>query len=625
MCGVFGIVSDGPIEPAVLAAAQAVQLHRGPDAQRLQTLTLGHWHIGLAHQRLAILDLSPAGTQPLLSPSGRSLIAYNGEVYNYLELRTELETHGVQFRTRTDTEVIAAACEHFGIEQALQRLNGMWAFVWIDLAQGRLFIARDRFGVKPLYYCDRAGMFAFASEIKTLLRALRLRCRVNTHAVATYLRALQQDTSAHTFFEGITKLPAGHYAEIVVTAAGPRARVSRYWQLELDERPQVGEASAVEEVRTLLADATRLRLRSDVPVGLLLSGGLDSSALAAMASAALGPSRQLTFISAVSDDRASDESPFIHIVARHLSCPVQAVRLEFPPGGVLPLIERVTEQCDEPISGFSCVAQNLLMQRAREIGVTVLLSGQGADEVFCGYRKYAAFQLQSLMRAHQWRAAARLLAGFVRERTLLPQLDLTDARRYLPRWLRPPLADVGGPALAGARLLCGPWGSGIDVRTRQRADIEVFSIPALTHWEDRNSMAWSREVRNPFLDYRLVRTGVNLPVDLKVRAGWTKYVLRRALSDILPRAIVWRRDKRGFTTPERRLLRGELRPHIAELSAPSAEIVRHGLVDPRVARDRCDGFLRHGSALHRTVGSRDVFQLLSLESWLRVYRENLSV
>jgi asparagine synthase (glutamine-hydrolysing) len=166
MCGVFGVVSEGPIEPAVLLAAQAAQLHRGPDAQRLQTLTVGRWHIGLAHQRLAILDLSPAGVQPLLSPSGRSLIAYNGEVYNYLELRAELETHGVKFRTRTDTEVIAAACELFGIEQALQRLNGMWAFVWIDLAQGRVFLARDRFGVKPLYYYHRAGKFAFASDTR---------------------------------------------------------------------------------------------------------------------------------------------------------------------------------------------------------------------------------------------------------------------------------------------------------------------------------------------------------------------------------------------------------------------------------------------------------------------------
>jgi asparagine synthase (glutamine-hydrolysing) len=623
MCGLFGVVSDAPLDAQILETAQAVQKHRGPDAQRVQRLNVGRWHVGLAHQRLAILDLSEAGTQPMLSPSGRSLIAYNGEVYNYLELRAELAERGIEFRTRTDTEVIAAACEVYGVAGALQRLNGMWAFVWIDFAAQRIFVARDRFGVKPLYLCEQQGSFAFASEIKTLLRALTLRCAVNTAAVATYLRALQQDTGTQTFFEGITKLPAGHYAEIVATAAGPRARLSRYWNLTLDEQPPKSEAAAVEEVRFLLADATRLRLRSDVPVGLLLSGGLDSSAIAAMASDRLGADSNLTFISAVSDDRASDESFFIHIVARHLSRPVQEVRLRFPQDGIVPLIGRVTEVCDEPISGFSCVAQNLLMQRARERGVTVLLSGQGADEVFCGYRKYAAFQLQSLLRTHRWRAAARLLAGFLREGTVLNQFNIADARRYLPGWLVPPLPDVCGPALANAPLLCPPLGSGVDVRERQRLDVESLSIPALTHWEDRNSMAWSREVRNPFLDFRLVQTGVNLPMPLKIRAGWTKYVLRRALGDSLPRSIIWRRDKRGFATPEASLLRNELRAQVGELLGPSSEMVRRGLIDPRAARARFSAFLRHASAWRQTVASRDIFQLLSLELWLRAYRENL--
>ena len=208
MCGVFGLVSDAPIAAGLLEAAQAIQIHRGPDAQNVQRLRVGRWHVGLAHQRLAILDLSAAGVQPMISPSGRSLIAYNGEVYNYLELRSELASRGVVFRTRTDTEVIAAACEEYGIAAALARMNGMWAFVWIDLASGRIFIARDRFGVKPMYLHQRDGALAFGSEIKTLVRALSLRCAVNVRAVATYLRALQQDTSDETFFEGVVKLAA---------------------------------------------------------------------------------------------------------------------------------------------------------------------------------------------------------------------------------------------------------------------------------------------------------------------------------------------------------------------------------------------------------------------------------
>ncbi len=626
MCGVFGVISERPIEAGLLEAAQAIQVHRGPDAQRVQRLAVGRWHVGLAHQRLAIIDLTAAGAQPMLSPSGRSLITYNGEVYNYLELRRELEDLGVVFRTRTDTEVIAAACEQFGIAAALERMNGMWAFIWIDLAGARIVIARDRFGVKPLYLYGRDGMLACASEIKTLVRALRLRCAVNVRAVATFLRALQVDTSAETFFEGIVKLPAGHYAELDAAGGALAWRTSRYWSLPpLTHEAGPAERVAIEEVHTLLEDAVRLRLRSDVPVGLLLSGGVDSSAIAALASRRLSADDNLTFISAVSDDRASDESPFIRAVARHLGRPVQEVRLEFPAGHIMPLIARVTEQCDEPIGGFACVAQNLLMQRARELGATVLLSGQGADEVFCGYRKYALFQLQALARSGRWARALRLLAGFVSERTVLNQFNLADARRYLPRALAPAVADVGGPALTDAALLCPPLtDAGTDVRERQRADIESLSIPALTHWEDRNSMAWSREVRNPFLDYRLVQLGVSLPMQMKVTRGWTKYVLRRALAGSLPDNIIWRRDKRGFSTPEAKLLREELREHVEEFLSPGAEMVRRGLVNAAAARSRFGAFLRDGTGVRQAVASRDIFQLLALELWLRAYQENLS-
>jgi asparagine synthase (glutamine-hydrolysing) len=624
MCGIFGVISAAPIAPGLLERAQALQLHRGPDAQTVQRLKVGRWHVGLAHQRLAIIDLSAAGAQPMLSPSGRSLLTYNGEVYNYLEMRAELESRGVVFRTRTDTEVIAAACEEYGIAQAMQRMDGMWAFVWIDLAAARIFIARDRFGVKPMYLLQHDGMLAFGSEIKTLVRALGLRCAVNVRAVATYLQLQQQDTGEETFFEGVLKLAPGHYAEIDAAADTLAPRSNRYWLLDADLPEPSSARAAIEETRALLSDAVRLRLRSDVPVGLLLSGGLDSSAIAALVSEQLGPDADVTFISAVSDDPATDESHFMHIVAGHLKRPIKEVRLEFSQHEILPLIRTVTEQCDEPIGSFSCVAQNLLMQRARELGVTVLLSGQGADEVFCGYRKYAAFQLQALVRAGHWLAALRLFTQFVQQRTVINQFNMAEARRYLPQWIVPELAEVGGPALEGQPLLCAPLGGRSDLRDRQRADIESLSIPVLTHWEDRNSMAWSREVRNPFLDYRLVRLGVNLPMTLKIHAGWTKYVLRRAVESSLPPSIVWRRDKRGFTTPEARMLRNELRNAVDELLAPASEMVRRGLVNAQAARARFAAFLDGSTRNARSVGSRDIFQLLSLEAWLQAYRENLS-
>ena len=623
MCGIFGVISREPVRLEVLERAQSLQSHRGPDARRIERLQFGHWHLGLAHQRLAIIDLSEAGTQPMMSPSGRSLIVYNGEVYNYLELRDELQARGVQFRTRTDTEVIAAACEEYGATGALSRMNGMWAFAWIDLAKRRIVLGRDRFGVKPLYLWQEASCIAFASEIKTLLGALRLRCPVNHRVVSRYLRSLHLDTDEETFFEGIVKVPAGHYAEFDAMGSVTELAVQRYWSLPANEPVPQTEARAIVETRELLHDAVRIRLRSDVPVGVLLSGGLDSSSIAAIAARARNSSADLALISAVSDDPDADESRFIHAVARHIGHTVSEVRLSFPAREIVPLIGRVTAQNDEPLGGFSCVAQYLLMARARELGVTVLLSGQGADEAFCGYRKYTAFYLQRLARQRAWWAVAGLMWGILRHRTLLRGFRLAEARRYLPGWAAPRMGDIGGPALAELGSDIAFQANGGDVRARQRVDFESLSVPALTHWEDRNSMAWSREVRNPFLDYRLVTLGVSLPMSLKLSGGWTKFVVRRAVEDLLPRSIVWRPDKRGFSTPEAQLMRSEIASEIEALLGPSSEMARRSLVDPDAARARFATFLRSRGA-GQAVGSRDIFQLISLELWLRAYLENLA-
>jgi asparagine synthase (glutamine-hydrolysing) len=622
VCGVFGILSRAPVDPEVLEIAELAQRHRGPDSQARRILPLGKWYLGLAHQRLAIIDLSNAGEQPMLSPSGNSLIIYNGEVYNYLEMRAELESRGVRFRTGTDTEVVAAACEFYGVAEALNRMNGMWAFAWVNLVTSRVVLARDRFGVKPLYLWRDNGRLAFASEIKTLLRALKLRCDVDLQAVSTFLASSQVDVDDGTFFAGVEKLTPGHYLELDAGAEELVTRRTKYWSLDYEGMEETVR-DPVDATRELLEDAVRLRLRSDVPVGLLLSGGVDSSAIAAVADRRLGRHGNLAFISAVSEDPASDESPFIDALAAHLARPVQKVNLRFPQGAVIPLIERVVAQNDEPLGGFACVAQYLLMERAREIGVTVLLSGQGADEVFCGYRKYAAFQIQALLRSGRYASALGMAGGLFRQARIRGQFRLAEARRYLPAWLVPTEPEIRGKALADVPAAHPHLGARRDLRDRQRIDIESLSVPALTHWEDRNSMAWSREVRNPFLDYRLVRHGVAMDAKLKVARGWTKLILREAIVDLVPARIAWRRDKRGFTTPEGELIRNELHSWFGEFLSSSAEIVRRNLVDPICAARRLKEFLRSESAAN-AVGSRDIFQLLSLELWLRAYGEHLS-
>ena len=619
MCGVFGVVSPGPVDAAMLARAELLQWHRGPDARRQWTGAVGRLHVGLAHQRLAIIDLSPMGVQPMLSPSGRSLIAYNGEIYNYKELRAELVATGVRFATQTDTEVIAAACEVWGPEAAFRRMNGMWAICWLDFDRQRLILSRDRFGKKPLYLARGKHGLAFGSEIKALARGIPLVLGVNARAVAAYLGAYQVDWDDETFFSGITKLPPASFAELDASRDGAELQVRRYWSIELANGRGQSDAATVDQLRDLLDDAVRLRLRSDVPVGLLLSGGLDSSAIAASASLALAGGAPLTCITAVSSDASSDESAFSRRVATHVGADRREVSLDLNSEGLLELIGRVTEQNDEPLGGFACVAQYLLMQRAKELGITVLLSGQGADEAFCGYRKYAAFNVLSLLRTGRPWTAARQLLAFGLKGGALSGVRLADAARYLPRALRPRLPPIAGPATRGLPLPeLGARGS--DVRQRQIADLEHLSVPALTHWEDRNGMAWSREVRDPFLDYRVVEFGVRLPVSAKIAHGYLKYVLRRAVADRLPADIVWRRDKRGFSTPEARMLRGALRESVQDLIGPDARIVRDGLVDLAGARARLDRFLDGPDGV---VPSREIFQLLSLELWLRSYADVL--
>ena len=621
MCGIFGVVSREPVG-SLLDVAEQMQLHRGPDAQSKREWLVGDWHVGFAHQRLAILDLTPAGVQPMTHDAGRTWISFNGEIYNYLELRAELARQGHTFTTGTDTEVALVGIQEWGFEEALSRFNGMWAFAWLDLARAELRLARDRFGVKPCYLLSGAQRLLFASEIKALLATSGERHAVDRYAVGAYLDQLQVDFDNRTFFEGISKLPAGHFARLDLRSSRPEWKFTRFWSLSpRGVRLPRGLDEAVDEVRHLLDDSVRLRLRSDVPVGILLSGGLDSSSIAAAVHKIHGAS-EVVLLGAVSDDPAVDESIYMRQVARYLDRPLQEVRLEFDRQSLLDLIRKVTWQNDEPIGAFSCVAQYLLMQQARESGVTVLLSGQGADEAFCGYLKYVAFYIQECARAARYGQVLRTLGAHWARGTVLREFSLAAARRYLPPLLRGPAMSLRGPALLGQPPLDLSLTAGVSVNQRQVLDFESYSVPALTHWEDRNSMAWSKEVRNPFLDYRLVQLGVALPMEYKVRYGWTKYVLRRAMETRIPSEICWRRDKRGFTTPDANWLRHELRPSVEAITHGAARCVRSGLVNPAALANRYESLL---ATRGPSLMSREVFQCLSLESWLESFEPYLRV
>ncbi len=550
MCGIFGAVNTNDFFDNTaferFSSLNDLTRYRGPDDHGVCALKLkqcegdfdDQFDVFLGNRRLSILDLSSNGHQPMTDHQGH-WIAYNGEIFNYLELRRELQAKGHEFTTGTDTEVILHVYSEYG-EQGFDRLNGMWAFAIADVPNRRVVLSRDRFSIKPLYLLRLPGCCYFASEIKQLLPLLPTR-RLNAMTMSTFLVQGLLDHTRETFFEGIVKVAPR--ANVVISLETGNVSESTYWNF-----PSVDSISssreAAEHFRELLLDSIKLRLRSDVKVGVLLSGGLDSSAIA-VGCRTISGDRVETY-SIVSEDGLFDEHAFIDTLRE---TGLRNRKIVFGCADVFQDLDKVLDHSDEPVGGFSVVAQFKLFGAIKQdTDVTVLLSGQGGDEVLLGYLKFFFFHLKSLFRQRKYSQAMFQLGASLWQRTVMHQFTLSTARRYIPA-----LAPGLGLAVKTGHTPVPVW-SCDGLTSRQIADIEKYSVPALTHYEDRNSMAHSLEVRHPFLDHRLVEFLLNLPPDWKIRNGWTKYVLRQAFPE-LPDAIRWRRDKQGFLTPEQRWLK----------------------------------------------------------------------
>lgn len=627
MCGIAGILSKS-IQPdemeQKLNTAQRVQAHRGPDAAANQLFQAAGWQIGFAFQRLAILDLSEAGNQPMQSASGQSWIIYNGEVYNYREVRADLQKEGCIFKTECDTEVVLTALEHWGPEAAMNRFNGMWAFAWLDLRNERIVLSKDRAGVKPLYYYTGPDGFYFSSEIKTILEMSGQKFDINMQVAGEYLLQSLLDTSNDTFFAGIQKAPAGHWCSLDLSQENMPVHFRPYWSLPVGEETVGSSEDLFEEVRALFFDAVRLRLRSDVPLGVLLSGGLDSSSIAAAMQQILGKDSDLNILSMVSESTKYDESGYIDIMGKTLGCPVHKVRIDLHLDNAMELLETVCWHNDEPILSFSNVAHYLLMEQARARGITVILSGQGADELLCGYLKYLGFYVQYLVRQGSIGEALGLLHSFYRRKTVLSQFAVSDAKRYLPSILRPREADIRGARLMEYQPVFSALPAGMKVQERQALDVQRFSVPTLVHYEDRMSMAHSREIRVPFLDYRLIEKLVRLPMTYKLNGGWTKYVMRRAMEPDLPAAITWRKDKQGFINPESDWLKHDLRAAIqAVFKDPSSHIYRQNIISREQMLKKYAAFCAQPPD-RGAIAYKDIFAPLALEIWLRRFEKYIS-
>lgn len=592
-----------------LAAMERAQTHRGPDGRGTLIEATGAGAIGLGQQRLSILDLSPAGSQPMVSPCGRYALSYNGEVYNYKELAVELGDDPIVAMSSGDTAVVLAALIRWGAD-AFRRFNGMWALAFLDRKEGRLLLSRDRFGVKPLYYSLDGRTLVVASEIKGVLAgAGGRRFALNIDAVGRYLVQSLISAQSQTFFKGIEEFPAASSAEIDLHASSIAIDPKPFWRHPYEEPRSGLPDPKADDIRELFIDAVRLRLRSDVPVGIMLSGGLDSSAiLAAAKQVAAGNLRAL---SVVSRDPETNEEPFIDRMVAHTGCEITKVQSDDDPVRLWDDLSDANWYFDHPVSSFSNLAHRETIRRAREQGLVVLLTGQGSDEQLGGYNKFLYFYLQDRVKRGRLAGPLSMLAGCVRHGTILPEFTLGTAKRYIP-FLRGRLSRTWcGRALDGVTLLENGLRSSYE--EREWADIRYFSLPAILTSEDRMSMSWSCEMRPPFLDYRLVEAFARVPPEAKLVKGWTKHIFRDAMRDLLPPEIAWRKDKKGYTLPGALWMRTVLRPRIEEVLNQRMIASELGLVDRAGVQALFADLLAERSGVRYS----DVLSIVSLEVWLR--------
>jgi asparagine synthase (glutamine-hydrolysing) len=615
MCGIFGALRwqgfyDAADQQRFLAATNLAS-HRGPDDCGFITLyahgqeesRTDRFQIFLGHRRLSIIDLSSAGHQPMTDGQDKWII-FNGEIFNYIELREELKLLGHQFRTATDTEVILHIYSEYG-EKGFDRLNGMWAFAIVDLPQRKIVLSRDRFSMKPLYLAeDKDGGLFFASEIKQLLPFLPQR-KVNKQMLLTYLSQALVDHTPNTFFEGITQVSPRTNVTICLTTG--KMHSDSYWDYERQtyKTERISPEDATHEFRRLLIDSTRIRLRSDVEVGVLLSGGLDSSALA-LISHQLQPGG-ITSYSVVSNITNYSEGHHVDALCRE--CGIANEKITFSADSAREHVDTVLQYNDEPVMGFSAIAQfNMLQTIKQRTGIKVLLSGQGGDELLLGYLKFFFFYVRQLIEQGRLLHALALITASLRAGTVVRQFRLSEARRYMS-------TTAGGKNRSFFRIRPTPipvWNCET-ISDRQIQDLELYSVPALTHYEDRVAMAHSMELRHPFLDHRLVNFALTLPTDLKLKDGWTKYILRQAFPE-LPSAIRWRKDKQPFLTPEEKWIKEDFSDAIQRTFCNS-RLSDLGILNDQLFQRAYSSFCE-GSPL---IAYGDISRVLIAERWLESY------
>ncbi|MEJ7812201.1 MAG: asparagine synthase (glutamine-hydrolyzing) [Gemmatimonadaceae bacterium] len=634
MCGFSAMIAmnGARVDPLAVRRMTRVLYHRGPDSRGSHVTD----HVAIGFRRLAILDLSPAGDQPLLSDDGQVVLAFNGEIYNHKELRHELQSLGHTFRSTGDTEVLLHAYLQWG-RDCLPKLNGMWSFLIHDRRKGTVFGSRDRFGVKPMYRYRKGDHIFISSEIKGIRASGYYESAADWSLISEFLLRGRLDVmsrGAESFYAGIEQVPAG--AAFEVDPAG-RLTEWRYWSL--DDLPPMETDDPSQRFFELFEDAVRLRLRSDVRVGVALSGGLDSTSIAAVM-ADLRARDDITTIApplfAVSYMAPEyDESSYIAKTVRQTG--VELHRVHVKPADLWADLERVLWYHDEPVHSPAALVGFHVFRVAAECGVRVMLSGQGADETIGGYPYFFVHHWYTLLRAGKteecWReinaycqhSAENATALYRRALRHFAQTEMSrvSAYRHAARWRQ--ARELRGNAWFTDEITQQLQSA--DARRREdrklqsalKQAVEVAPLPLYLRVEDRNSMAHSVEARLPFLDYRLVSLVFQLSDRWKLRGPWSKFVLREAVKGKIPEEVRARGDKMGFPVPAAQWFRNELYTPLQDMLASQA-VRERGIYNVDA--------IRKGLDLHRDGwidASNGLFNVAQLESWFGLQQNEMAI
>jgi asparagine synthase (glutamine-hydrolysing) len=622
MCGILGLISSiGPVDESRLKSMRDTMPYRGPDSN-------GMWfdvkeNIGLAHLRLSILDPTPAGHQPRVEAAHNCVISYNGEVYNYLEIRAVLETKGYTFETGSDTEVVLKAYIEYGVD-CLQHFNGMFAIAIWDGNKKELFLARDRLGIKPLYYFQNDNEFIFASETKAILKGLDKKPDLNLQLIDSYM-SFGYIPGENTLHQGIKRLMPGHYA---VLKDGD-LKITEYWDLKFDNQDDKGFDYYVNESKKLLESAIDLRLRSDVPLGIFLSGGIDSSAVVGLLADKVKEPLK-TFSIGYDFGKGFDETPYAQIIADKFKTEHHEIKIT--PSQFKEFISEYIALMDEPVTEAAAISLFFVAKLAKE-KVTVALSGEGSDEIFAGYDLYQYMSVLEKYRSVVGQGGANFFAGvsnkvFGKSHKVSKYLNMATQpieQRYkgmstYPDHQKEALYKPEFKSLIeqDGQVSSRSFSKQIFEKVRGQDqlskmlyfDTKTWLVDDLLIKADRMSMAASLELRVPFLDYRLVEFAATIPSHHKIKKGEGKYPLKKMMEGILPNDIIYRK-KMGFPTPLKLMFQNELRDY-AEKLLLSADTKLHQFfkverIQQLIQEHNADKFDHH----------KTLWQLVVLEEWLQ--------